>query len=175
MKHDDLLGSNCAIERSSAVLGERWVIAILRAAYFRARTFEDYQRRTGIARNILTDRLNRLVDFGIMERREYASGPQRSLHEYRLTPAGIELYPVIAAILAWGEKHTGLVNGAPTQLRHRGCGEITHAKVVCERCGEELLPSDVEVGPGPGANAPAPPWRPLSERTDPIEPDPIGH
>src|SRR5262245_14579860 len=129
MKHDDLLAGNCAIERSGAVLGERWVIAILRAAYFRARTFEDYQRMTGIARNILTERLNRLVDFGIMERREYASGPQRTLHEYRLTAAGFDLYPVIAAIMAWGEKHTGLINGAPTELLHRNCGQITHAKV----------------------------------------------
>ncbi|MEV0295192.1 helix-turn-helix domain-containing protein [Nocardia sp. NPDC050710] len=164
MKHDDLLASNCAIERTGAVLGERWVIAILRAAYFRARTFEDYQRRTGIARNILTERLNRLVDFGIMERREYASGPQRTLHQYRLTPAGFDLYPVIAAILTWGEKHTGLINGAPTELVHRICGEVTHAKVVCECCGEELEPHDVEVRPGPGANNPAPPWTPETDR-----------
>ncbi|MFE7799929.1 winged helix-turn-helix transcriptional regulator [Nocardia sp. NPDC057440] len=161
MKHDDLLASNCAIERSGAVLGERWVIAILRAAYFRARTFEDYQRKTGIARNILTERLNRLVAFGIMERRVYASGPQRALHEYHLTTAGMDLYPVVAAILAWGEKHTGLINGAPTELVHRTCGEVTHAKVVCDCCGGELHPHDIEVRPGPGAKSPAPPWTPI--------------
>jgi DNA-binding HxlR family transcriptional regulator len=160
MKHDDLLGANCAIARTGAVLGERWVIAILRAAYFRAHTFEDYQRETGIARNILTDRLQRLVDFGILERRTYAQGAKRTLSEYRLTEAGLDLYPVIASILAWGEKHTGLVNGAPTELFHRTCGEVTHARVVCECCGEELDPHDVEVRPGPGAKKRAPAWAP---------------
>lgn len=160
MKHDDLLAANCAIARTGAVLGERWVIAIVRAAYFRARTFEDYQRETGIARNILSDRLQRLVDFGILERREYASGAKRTLHEYRLTEAGFDLYPVIAAILSWGEKHTGLVHGAPTELVHRTCGEVTHARVVCDRCGEDLDPHDVEVRPGPGAKRRAPAWAP---------------
>ncbi|HEX6387880.1 MAG TPA: helix-turn-helix domain-containing protein [Solirubrobacteraceae bacterium] len=161
MKHDDLLGANCAIARTGAVLGERWVIAIVRAAYFRARTFEDYQRETGIARNILSDRLQRLVDFGILERREYASGAKRTLNEYRLTEAGFELYPVIAAILAWGEKHTGLIHGAPTELVHRSCGEVTHARVVCDQCGEDLDPHDVEVRPGPGAKQRAPAWAPV--------------
>jgi DNA-binding HxlR family transcriptional regulator len=160
MKHDDLLGANCAIARTGAVLGERWVIAILRAAYFRARTFEDYQRATGIARNILSERLQRLVDFGILERREYASGAKRTLNEYRLTEAGFDLYPVVATILAWGEKHTGLINGAPTELWHRSCGNVTHARVVCECCGEELDAHDVEVRPGPGAEKRAPAWSP---------------
>ncbi len=162
MKHDDLLGANCAIARTGAVLGERWVIAILRAAYFKARTFEDYQRETGIARNILSERLQRLVDFGILERQTYAQGAKRTLSEYRLTEAGFDLYPVIAAILAWGEKHTGLVNGAPTELVHRSCGEVTHARVVCDQCGEDLDPHDVEVRPGPGAKRRAPAWAPAA-------------
>src|SRR3954464_12252002 len=119
VKHDDLLGANCAIARTGAVLGERWVIAILSAAYFRARTFEDYQRATGIARNILTERLQRLVDFGILERRAYSEGARRTLSEYRLTQAGLELYPVVGAMLEWGNKHTGLVNGPPTELIHK--------------------------------------------------------
>jgi DNA-binding HxlR family transcriptional regulator len=147
MKHDDLLAANCAIARTGAVLGERWVIAIVRAAYFRARTFEEYQRKTGIARNILSDRLQRLVDFGILERRTYAEGAKRTLSEYRLTDAGLDLYPVIAAMLAWGEKHTGLIHGAPTELVHR-------------TCGEDLDPHDVEVRPGPGAKKRAPAWAP---------------
>lgn len=161
MRHEDLLAANCAIARTGAVLGERWVIAILRAAYFRAHTFEDFQRKTGIARNILSDRLDRLVDFGILERRAYAQGEKRTLSEYRLTEAGLDLYPVIAAMLAWGEKHTGLVNGAPSELVHRSCGNVTHALVVCDCCGEPLDPHDVEVRPGPGAKDPAPAWAPV--------------
>jgi DNA-binding HxlR family transcriptional regulator len=166
MRHDDLLAANCAIARTGAVLGERWVIAIIRAAYFRAHTFEDYQRATGIARNILADRLGRLVDFGILERRTYALGEKRTLSEYRLTEAGLDLYPVIAAILAWGEKHTGLVHGAPTELVHRTCGEVTHALVVCDRCGEPLDPHDVDVRPGPGATSPSPAWAPVPSTSD---------
>ena len=161
MRHDDLLSANCAISRTGAVLGERWVIAILRASYFRARTFEDYQRATGIARNILAERLQRLVDFGILERRAYSEGARRTLHEYRLTEAGMDLYPVIGAMLEWGNKHTGLVNGPPTTLIHRTCGQEMHASVVCSCCGEVLDPHEVEVRPGPGASELAPPWTPL--------------
>ena len=162
MRHEDLLGNNCAIARTGAVLGERWIIAILRAAYFRARTFEDYQRATGIARNILSDRLQRLVDFGILERRAYAEGEKRTLSEYRLTDAGLDLYPIIVAMLEWGNKHTGLVHGAPTELVHRPCGAVTHARMVCSECGEEIDPHDIEVRPGPGAAKPAPAWEPVS-------------
>ncbi|MBJ8343689.1 helix-turn-helix domain-containing protein [Antrihabitans sp. YC2-6] len=161
MKHDELLAVNCALSRTAAVLGERWMIAILRAAYFRARTFEDYQRATGIARNILTERLQKLVDFGIFERRTYAEGERRTLSEYRLTEAGLELYPVIAAMLKWGEKHTGLIYGPPTELLHRTCGERTQARVVCEHCGDDLIAHEVEVLPGPGAAKLAPPWLPI--------------
>lgn len=100
VKHEDLLEANCALSRTAAVLGERWVIAILRAAFLKARTFEDYQRTTGIARNILTERLQRLVDFGILERRTYAEGERRTLSEYRLTRPGLDLYPAVAALLA---------------------------------------------------------------------------
>jgi DNA-binding HxlR family transcriptional regulator len=162
MRHEDLLGENCPIARTGAVLGERWMIAILRAAYFRARTFEDYQRQTGIARNILSDRLHRLVDFRILERRAYAEGEKRTLSEYRLTEAGLDLYPIIVAMLEWGNKHTGLVHGAPTELVHRPCGKVTHARMVCSECGQEIDPHDIEVLPGPGAATRAPAWTPAS-------------
>lgn len=160
MRHEDLLGKNCAIARTGAVLGERWVIAILRASYFRARTFEEYQRATGIARNILSDRLQRLVDFEILERRTYAEGEKRTLSEYRLTEAGLELYPIIVAMLEWGNNHTGLVNGPPTELIHRTCGHAAHPEMVCSECGEALDPHEVEVRPGPGAKKQAPAWQP---------------
>ncbi len=158
MRHDELLEQNCAIARAGAVLGERWVFAILRAAFFRARTFEDYQRHTGVARNILTERLGRLVDFGILERRPYAEGARRTRNEYRLTEAGRDLYPVIVALMEWGNKHTGLLHGAPVELRHRSCGEITHAQMTCSACGEVIDPREMEPVRGPGAQDAAPPW-----------------
>ena len=162
MRHEDLLAKNCAIARTGAVLGERWIIAILRAAYFRARTFEDYQRSTGIARNILADRLQRLVDFGILERKAYASGEKRTLSEYRLTDAGLDLYPIIVAMLEWGNRHTGLVEGAPTELVHRTCGKLTRPRMVCSECGEPIDAREIEPRPGPGAKTRAPAWTPSS-------------
>ncbi|HYF26793.1 MAG TPA: helix-turn-helix domain-containing protein [Baekduia sp.] len=158
MRHEELLEQNCAIGRAGAVLGERWVFAILRAAFFRARTFEDFQRHTGIARNILTERLSRLVDFGILERRPYEESGRRVRHEYRLTEAGRDLYPIVVAIMEWGNRHTGLEHGAPVQLRHRTCGEIMHPRLTCDRCGEAVDPREVVPERGPGAEQPAAPW-----------------
>jgi DNA-binding HxlR family transcriptional regulator len=162
MRHEDLLAANCSIARTGAVLGERWVFAILRAAFLRARTFEDYQRKTGIARNILSDRLTRLVDFGILERRAYAQGAKRTLSEYRLTQAGLDLYPIVVAIMEWGNRHTGLVNGPPFELVHKPCGNVTHPQVVCSECGEPIDPHDVESRHGPGHAERAPAWEPAA-------------
>jgi DNA-binding HxlR family transcriptional regulator len=152
MRHEQLLETNCAISRTGAILGERWVFAILRAAYLRARTFEDYLAATGIARNVLADRLRRLVDFGILERRPYEESEKRRRSEYRLTQAGLDLYPVIVAMMEWGNKHGGFIDGPPMVLRHRTCGEITHPRMTCDHCGEEVFARDVEPLPGPGAD-----------------------
>lgn len=162
MRHEDLLGANCAIARTGAVLGERWVFMILRAAFLRARTFEDYQRHTGIARNILTDRLTRLVDFGILERRAYREGAKRTLSEYRLTQAGLDLYPIVVSIMEWGNRHTGLVNGEPVVLEHVPCGRTTHPVLVCSECGEPIDAHDVVPHRGPGHGHPAPAWEPVA-------------
>lgn len=133
------------------MLGERWVFAVLRAAYFRARTFEDYRAATGIARNVLTDRLNSLVEHGILEKRPYEQRGKRVRNEYRLTEAGLDLYPVILAMMEWGNRHAGFSDGPPVILRHRTCGSITEPRMVCSDCGEPLLAREVEPMPGPGA------------------------
>jgi DNA-binding HxlR family transcriptional regulator len=151
MRHEDQLDRNCAIARTGAMLGERWVFAVLRAAYFRARTFEDYAAATGIARNILTDRLNSLVEYGILEKRPYEQAGSRIRHEYRLTEAGLELYPVIVSMMQWGNKHAGFEDGPPVILRHTTCGAITEPQLVCSECGEEVRARDMEPMPGPGA------------------------
>jgi DNA-binding HxlR family transcriptional regulator len=151
VRHDELATSNCAISRAGAILGNRWVFTILRAAYFEARTFEDYQRMTGIARNVLTDRLRGLEADGILARRAYEETANRTRFQYRLTPAGLELYPLVAALMEWGNKHTGLPDGPPIVLRHERCGEITHPVVVCDHCGEPIDAHEVTALPGPGA------------------------
>ena len=121
MRHTDLLDENCAVARSAAIVGERWVWVILRQAFNGARRFEDYQRGIGLARNVLTDRLNWLVAHGILERRPYAEHTTRDLNEYRLTAKGRALFPVYVALMQWGNEWTGLA-APPVDLLHKPCG-----------------------------------------------------
>ena len=113
MRHTDLLEENCAVARSAAIVGERWVWVILRQAFNGARRFEDYQRGIGLARKMLTDRLNSLVAHGILERRPYAEHTTRDLNEYRLTAKGRALFPVYVALMQWGNEWTA---SRPRQL-----------------------------------------------------------
>jgi len=149
VKHTELLDENCAIARSSGIVGERWVWVILRQAFNGARRFEDYQRGIGLARNVLTDRLNWLVDHGIMERRPYAEYAARELNEYRLTDKGRALFPVYAALMQWGNEWTDLP-APPVDLLHKPCGHRVSARVVCSECGEEIDGRDTEPVVGRG-------------------------
>ena len=149
VKHADLLDENCAIARSSGILGERWVWVILRQAFNGARRFEDYQRGIGLARNVLTERLNWLVDHGILERRPYAEHTARDLNEYRLTAKGRALFPVYVALMQWGNQWTGLA-APPVELLHKPCGHRVGVRVVCSECGEEIAARDMEPVVGRG-------------------------
>ena len=133
----------CAIARSMALLGERWTLVILRSAFMGARRFEDYQSSTGIARNILTDRLKTLVDHDVLARRPYAEHPGRTLYEYRLTEKGLDLYPVLVSLMQWGNRYGGFDDGPPVELEHKLCGHTTTPRVVCSACGEELRAREV--------------------------------
>lgn len=149
MRHADLHLENCAIARSSSIVGERWVWVILRQAFNGARRFEDFQRGIGLARNVLTDKLNSLVDHGILERRRYAEHTERELHEYRLTSKGRELFPIYAALMAWGDSWTELP-APPVDLFHKPCGHRITARVVCSHCGADLDAHDTEPVVGRG-------------------------
>jgi len=138
MRHTALATMHCAIARSMAILGERWTFVIMRQAFMGARRFEDYQQGTGIARNILTDRLKTLVEHDILTRRPYAEHPGRTLYEYRLTEKGLDLYPVLVSMMQWGNKYGGFEHGPPVVLTHKNCGHVTAPKLVCSECGEEL-------------------------------------
>jgi DNA-binding HxlR family transcriptional regulator len=153
MRHDALANMPCAIARSMAVLGERWTIVILRSAFTGARRFEDYQSSTGIARNILADRLKTLVEHGILERRPYAEHPGRTLYEYRLTEKGFDLYPVLLSLMQWGNKYGGFDDGPPMELEHRTCGHVTTPQLVCSECGEPLHAREVRAHVAPAVAA----------------------
>jgi DNA-binding HxlR family transcriptional regulator len=130
----------CSIARAMEILGERWTFLILREAFYGVRRFSDMQRNLGIARNILSTRLQTLVSAGIFERRLYQEEPER--YEYRLTPAGRDLYPSIVTLMRWGDEHLTGELGPPVVLRHK-CGHEADPELVCSHCREELHPHDV--------------------------------
>ena len=144
----DYAGQNCSIARTLEVVGERWTILIVREAFLGTRRFDVFQRRLGIARNVLQTRLQRLIDAGLMRRELYSERPPR--YEYRLTREGVDLWPVVVALLQWGDRHAA-PDGAPVVLEHRNCGGGLDERRRCRRCGAELEAWDVVAKPGPGA------------------------
>jgi DNA-binding HxlR family transcriptional regulator len=138
----------CTIARSVDVLGDHWNLLLIRQACLGARRFDDFQAALGIGRNILSQRLNRLVDEGLLTRVEYQPSPPR--YEYRLTDKGREVYPILAAMAAWGERWLSGPEGTPLVLHHTTCDHDMHAVVVCSECDERLNVREVLAKPGPG-------------------------
>jgi len=148
MKRTSFARWPCSIARTVDLIGDWWTPLVLREAYYGVRRFDDFEAGLGIGRNILTERLRRLVGEGLMERRKYNDRPPR--YEYRLTDKGKDFFPVLAAMLAWGDRWLERDKGAPVLLRHGTCGKVSHAVVVCSECGEPMHVRDVrpEIGPG---------------------------
>jgi DNA-binding HxlR family transcriptional regulator len=139
------LAEECSIARTLAVIGDRWSLLILRDGFYGVRRFEDFQRDLGVARNILSDRLAKLVERGVFDRRPYAERPPR--HEYRLTAKGRALLPVLLTMMRWGDDWEGEGAEPPVKLIHTTCGHATHAVLDCAHCGEALSLSNVYVDP----------------------------
>jgi len=137
----------CSVAGSLEVVGERWTLLIVRDAFMGARRFDDFQRRTGMARNVLTARLGRLVEEAIFKRVPYQDHPVR--YEYRLTEKGIDLWPVVISLLQWGDRHV-YPGRAPVLLVHKRCGGAVDEHRTCETCGAKLGPRDVEARQGIG-------------------------
>jgi DNA-binding HxlR family transcriptional regulator len=134
-----------AMERAVAVIGDRWTILVLREAFFGVRRYGEMARNLGIARNILAARLKHLLAYGLLERRRYRTDPD--WYEYVLTDSGRDLYGTIAALLHWSDTHLPDPETPPLRLRHCACGQLTHAKVTCAACGDELHAGDVVAEP----------------------------
>lgn len=147
MKWDEIGDQTCSIARALSEVGDRWTLLLLREAFLRTRRFADFVERTGAARNLVSDRLQKLVDAGILERRAYQTRPER--YEYRLTEKGLDLYPVMMALVHWGDRWHDDGRGVPVEHVHRPCGHVMHAQPVCSACGERLDPREVEVRAGP--------------------------
>ena len=147
----DYDSANCAIGAAVAVIGERPTFLVLREAFNGVRRFDDMQRRTGMPRQVLADRLARLVREGLLRKVPYRDSGQRGRYEYRLTDKGLDLYPVLVALMHWGDQHASGPGGPPVLLQHRDCGEPVHLQLSC-RAGHVLGSArDVTPVPGPGA------------------------
>ena len=148
MRRTSFAAMDCSVAQSLEVVGEWWSLLILRDSFQGVRRFDDFQRRLGIARNVLTERLQRLVDEGILERRRYQTNPER--FEYRLTEKGLDLYPVIIGLMRWGDKWAWGEQGPPVILTHKVCGHDVTPVLACPECGEETSARDMRFRALPG-------------------------
>ncbi|RZU74764.1 HxlR family transcriptional regulator [Micromonospora kangleipakensis] len=142
---------NCTIARAMAILGERWTLVVLREVFNGIRRFDDMRVRTGMPRQVLTNRLATLVEQGVLRREPYQEPGSRVRHEYRLTEKGLDLWPVLVAVLGWGDRHLADPEGSPLRVTHRDCGAEVHAELRCAEGHQVADPRDVLPRPGPGA------------------------
>ncbi|MFV0525400.1 MAG: winged helix-turn-helix transcriptional regulator [Acidimicrobiales bacterium] len=141
----------CSIAATLGVIGDRWTVLILRDVFRGVHRFGELQQDLGIARNLLADRLAKLVDAGVLDRVAYQERPRR--HEYRLTAKGADLSPALIALMRWGDRW--YADGAPpTVLVHDACGTPLEQTVRCPRCGEAVQPGRIRSRPGPGRSHP---------------------
>jgi DNA-binding HxlR family transcriptional regulator len=148
LRHD-YPGQACSLAHSLEVVGERWSLLIIRDVMNGNRRFSGMQSSLGIARNVLSARLQRLIEEDILERRAYQESPPR--HEYFLTEKGLDLWPALIALMGWGDRHSGNPEGPPLRVIHKGCGGFVSDRGICEDCGQVLTAHDAKAVPGPGA------------------------
>lgn len=148
MKWQELDTLPCSLARTLSVVGDRWTLLILRNAFMQTRRFDDFYTQLGITKHLLSDRLKKLVASGVMEKRAYQEKPIR--YEYRLTEKGLDLYPIMLSLVAWGDKWMDEGRGPPLQYKHKNCHQLMKPTLICSECGEALDPRDVEPIPGPG-------------------------
>ncbi|SNQ48412.1 conserved hypothetical protein [Frankia canadensis] len=142
---------HCSIAASLEILGDRWTLLILREACRGATRFADFQSRLGLARTVLSERLSRLTADGLFDRRRYQDQPER--FEYVLTQQGRDVWPILNALMVWGDRHV-MAGNPPYLILHRDCGGHIDDRRRCEACGREVDVTDVRRVPGPGAPVP---------------------
>jgi DNA-binding HxlR family transcriptional regulator len=147
----DYDSANCAIGAAVAIIGERPTFLVLREAFNGVRRFDDMQRRTGMPRQVLADRLARLVSEGILRKVPYQEAGQRVRDEYRLTSKGMDMYPMLVALMHWGDQYASGSDGPAVKLRHRDCGEPVSLQLACAAGHVLGSARDVTPVPGPGA------------------------
>src|SRR4051794_18181089 len=148
MQRTDFSRMACSIARTLDVIGEPWSPLVLRDIWVGLSRFEQLQADLGISRKVLTERLNHLVDHGVIERRPYDRRPR---YEYVLTRKGPELVDLLMVMTRWGDPWLAEEAGPPVLYRHHACGEVSDVDLRCAHCGEPMHAGDVDPLPGPGS------------------------
>ncbi|MFB9908524.1 winged helix-turn-helix transcriptional regulator [Allokutzneria oryzae] len=150
-------GQECALAAALGLLGERWTLLVVRDAFYGVRRYSDFLAHLDVPRAVLADRLQALVDAGVLEKQRYQESPPRD--EYVLTERGEELWPVLHRIARWGERNMAGVS--PRRLfRHTECGTRIDPSGHCPACGGEIPPAEVETVLAPEVTS--------SRRDDPV-------
>ena len=139
--------ATCSLAATLEAIGDRWTLLILRDLFRGVRRFEDLQRDLGIARNLLSNRLNKLIYHEIVERQPYQQRPIR--HQYILTAKGRDLSPALIALMHWGDTWYA-EEGPPTLLVHQTCGTPQDQTVHCSHCHQDITAQQISSRPGPG-------------------------
>ncbi len=139
-----------SVGAATELLGDRWTFLILREAFFGTRRFNEFAQNLGLSRNILSDRLKMLVAQGIFEQRPY--GPSKARHEYRLAAAGRDIFPIVVALLQWGDKYLAGSRGPSIVLKHTRCGDDADPLLICRTCREPIELGEILPTSGPGAS-----------------------
>lgn len=126
----------CPIARAAQLIGDEWILLILRELFKRSHKFDELQRATMAATNILTNRLKRMIEAGVVIKLPYQERPVR--YKYRLTEAGLALLPMALEMMSYGENWLPCALPSPLLLRHLSCGQITRPGQICSVCGEPL-------------------------------------
>jgi DNA-binding HxlR family transcriptional regulator len=147
MLNSDYVGQNCSVAKALEVVGERWTLLIVRELLRRPHRFAELERSLGIAKNVLTSRLDKLVELEIVEKTPYTDA--RDWNDYRLTRRGKDLFPVISALMAWGDRYLA-PDGPPVIFEHE-CGHAAGHKLVCAYCGDDIALRSLKAVVGPGA------------------------
>jgi DNA-binding HxlR family transcriptional regulator len=148
MRWEDTNSQTCSIARSLAIFGDTWTLLVIRQIFMQIRRFSEIQLSLGITKHRLTDRLNRLIEQDILYKELYDEKYNR--FEYKLTPRGLDLYPILISITNWGDKWTADEDGAPVKYVHKTCGHDADPIFTCSHCGDEInaKTSIIRLGPG---------------------------
>lgn len=159
MRWEELDQEPCSLARTLAVVGDRWTLLVLRDCFLGVRRFDDFEKRLGVTRHVLADRLKKLVSHGVLKKMPYQQKPLRE--EYRLTEKGLDLHTVVLSLVSWGDRHMADERGSPVVHVHKGCGRAMRPLTVCSECGEPVGARDIRVEIGDG-------WKALEESLLPL-------